>query len=932
MDSGWRFHLDDFSTASPVNGEPVSKWRWEPAQVSGVPSAKIEAPGATGTAAVWKDVRVPSGDVFGGKNGFVWYQTTLGARPDCKHGESWTLRFDDVDDNGTVYLNGRQIFSHDGFGEKFDVPLEGPAWKKGSENIISVLVENTGGAGGILGPVTVWAAPKSWSLIPEPAKESFADGDWQTVHLPHDYVVAGTFDPKANASWGSLPNPQAWYRRTFKIPADWKGKSVWVDFDGIFSDSKIWFNGHYLGGERGGYMGARYDLAKYARYGGTNTIAVHVDPSKHEGWWYEGGGIYRHAWLNVADPMHVAPWSTVVKTSVHGLASGGGPVSADLNIQTTIVNDSASDRAFVIDAQIVGPDGKTVAKISSPSRTAPHRGCATVKLSVALPNASLWSLETPNMYRLVTTVRSGERTVDEETTPFGMRTIRFDANLGFFLNEKPVKLKGTCNHQDAAGIGIAMPDREFDWRIKKLKESGCNAIRTSHNPLAPEMLDACDRLGLLVMAETRHFGDTYSQKSSIMTPATDLSDLAGMIRRDRNHPSIILWSIANEEVAVERTPDGDRIARAMKNRIESLDNTRPVTAAIIQHFTGVPGLSGVVDVEGFNYGGPQSYDKYHQLHPAQPMLASETASAISTRGIYTMDRFEMGEKRSYLGDKARGYINGYGLRADGVHTAEVFWAPVAERPSVAGAFVWTGFDYRGEPSPFGWPVINSHFGYMDTCGFPKDDYYYYLAWWGSKPVVHLAPHWNWPADKREIKVMCEGNTERVELFLNGRSLGSKPTPRYGHLEWQVAYEPGALEARGYNGTDVAATDRVETTGPAAALKLVSDRQDLLADSEDQIPVEVAVLDSKGRTVPTADDEVEFTVTGPGSIAGVGNGDPSSHEPDKGARRKAFNGRCMVIVQATGEPGEITLHATAKDLAPATITVHSAPDPKLREAP
>ena len=700
---------------------------------------------------------------------------------------------------------------------------------------------------------------------------------------------------------------------------------MWIDFDGIYRDSKIWFNGQYLGEHKSGYVGARYDLGKFAHYGGVNTLAVHVDPRLQEGWWYEGGGIYRHVWLTVADPLHVVPRSTFIKTTVHPIEKQDQAPPADLAIQTTVVNDSASPRDYEVEAQVVGPDGKTVAIASSAQQTLKEQSNAELALKAVVPEAKLWSLETPQMYRLVTTIRCDGQVADVETTPFGIRTIRFDPNLGFFLNDKPVKIKGTCNHQDFAGIGIALPDSHHEWRIRKLQAAGSNAYRTSHNPVAPEMLDACDRLGMLVFAETRHFGDTYSQKSTTETPSNDLTDLADMVRRDRNHPSIILWSIANEEIFVEKSPESARIARAMKTRIDSLDGTRPVTAAIVDHFTGAPGISSVVDVEGLNYGPPEIYDGFHREHPLQPMIASETASALSTRGIYTMNLFERPKiKKEFFGDETLGYINGYGLNPDRGHIAGVSWKPVAERPFVAGAFVWTGFDYRGEPHPFGWPNISSQFGFMDTCGFPKDDYYYYLAWWGDKPTVHLAPHWNWPADKGEVKVLCQGNTERVELLLNGRSLGSQPMPRYGHLEWQVHYEAGTLEARGFNGAEMVASDKVETTGPAASLRLTTERKELLADGEDQSPVEVAVLDSSGRFVPTADNEITFTVTGPAVVAGVGNGNSTSHEPDRASQRRAFNGHCMVIVQATGEPGSITLTATAQGLPPQTFTLSSLP--------
>lgn len=929
MDDGWRFHIED-TVPSVSSGVPIERWRWQMTDRAGVDAAREVASKRDISGADWQDIKSPMPDVFKGQPGFAWFQTTLPTPPKVTAGEVLALHFEGVDDNATIYLNGKKLLHHEGYSEPFDLSLDSPAWNATGPNTLAVLVENTGGGGGIAKPVLLAAVPRT-AFVAEPATESFKDDQWRTVQLPHDYVVEGAFDPKASGGpgHGSLPTPKAWYRRTFSIPADGKGKSLWVDFDGIFSDSTIWFNGQYLGGQRSGYIGRRFDLGKLAHYGGDNTLAIHVDPSKQEGWWYEGGGIYRHVWLNIADPLHIEPWSTFVKSTVQGIERPDSTPSADLDVQTMAVNDSDSRQYCLVEIQVVDPEGKTVAKVSSKKETVKARTKAQFNLKAHVSLAQLWSLETPNLYHLVATLRHNEKSVDVETTPFGIRTIRFDPNLGFFLNGKPVKIKGTCNHQDFAGIGIALPDSHHEWRIRKLQAAGSNAYRTSHNAVAPEMLDACDRLGMLVFNETRHFGDTYNAKSTLNTPATDLSDLADMVRRDRNHPSVILWSIANEENAVERTPDGARIAQAMKSRIEALDGTRPVTAAITEHFAGSPGIAGIVDVEGLNYGPAANYDRLHREHPLRPLIASETTSALATRGIYTMNLFKHPDRKTeFLGDDALGYINGYGLAPDG-HTAAGAWKPVAERSFVAGAFVWTGFDYRGEPHPFGWPVINAHFGFMDTCGFPKDDYYYYLAWWGEKPVVHIAPHWNWLPGKGAVKVLCHGNTERVELFLNGRSLGSKPMPRYEHLEWQVPYEPGVLEARGFNGTQLAASDKVETTGPAAALRVTAARKELLADGEDQSPVEVTVRDSAGRVVPTADNEITFAVTGSAVVAGVGNGDPSSHEPDKASKRRAFNGHCMVIVQASRTAGEIALTAESPGLKSAAMTLKvdgSSPHP------
>jgi beta-galactosidase len=483
-------------------------------------------------------------------------------------------------------------------------------------------------------------------------------------------------------------------------------------------------------------------------------------------------------------------------------------------------------------------------------------------------------------------------------TKFGVRSFKFDANNGFFLNGKPVKIQGTCNHQDFAGVGVALPDRLFTYRLEKLKEMGCNAYRCSHNPPAPELLDECDRLGIMVMDENRRLGDSDEV----------LSQVESMVRRDRNHPSILWWSLCNEE-PLQGTPEGKKRGTAMKKVILGLDKTRIITCAM--NYGWAPGgLSDIVDAEGFNYAVDQ-YEPYRAQHPKTPLYGSETASTVSTRGIYETDR-------------TLGYVSAYDVNhTEWAYTAEAAWRPLADRPWMAGGFVWTGFDYRGEPTPYGWPCVNSHFGIIDMCGFPKDNFYYYQAWWSGKPVLHLFPHWNWQGkDSRPIPVWVHTNYDLVELFLNGKSLGKQETPKNGHLEWQVWYAPGTLTAKAYNKGVYVTETSVETTGEPSSIRLKPYVTELKADGEDTTPIAVEILDGKGRWVQVADNEVTFSVTGAGHIAGVANGDPSSHEPDKGDKRKAFGGLCMVLVGANEAPGEITLTATAPGLKAAVLTLTS----------
>jgi beta-galactosidase len=513
-------------------------------------------------------------------------------------------------------------------------------------------------------------------------------------------------------------------------------------------------------------------------------------------------------------------------------------------------------------------------------------------------NPLLWSLEQPHLHQLVMTIEAGGAVVDRYETPFGIRTIRFDTDQGFFLNGKPVKIKGTCNHQDHAGVGSALPDRIQYYRIEKLKEMGVNGYRTSHNPPTPELLDACDRLGMLVMDETR----------TMSSSPEALANLEAMIRRDRNHPSVIIWSLGNEEPE-QGTERGARIVRAMKRLARRLDPSRPVTAAMDDAWG--QGISAVVDVQGFNYKHGAEIDEFHRRFPKQPTIGSETGSTVSTRGIYA-------------NDKEQGYVSAYDVSyPEWAATAETWWKIYAARPFLAGGFCWTGFDYRGEPTPYEWPCINSHFGIMDTCGFPKDNYYYYQAWWSEKLVLHLFPHWNWPGKEgEEIEVWCHTNLEKVELFLNGESLGTQEVPRYSHVAWKVRYAPGTLEARGYKGGQQVLVSKRETTGGPVKIALRPDRESIQADGEDVSLVEVQVLDKEGRLVPVADNEITFQCLARGKLIGVGNGNPSSHEPDKADRRRAFNGLCMAIVQSTQEAGEIRLEASSPGLEPAAVIIQT----------
>ena len=902
FDGGWRFHQDPPAVAT-ASGTPINAWRWKFAPtLQSAAAADAALPPDTETG--WQGASVGQ-DVFTNQPGYAWFRADLGTGSVSAPGHHQVLHFLSVDDNATVYVNGKRLLHHEGWNDPFNVPID-VVWNPSGPNTLTILVQNTGGGGGIGQPATLEiAGPTPPPVLPAMARATYDDRKWRVVHLPHDYVVEGQFTQSADTSHGSLPVTTAWYRKTFILPASDKGKSVWLTFDGVYRDSVVYLNGQKLGEHKSGYTGFSDDISKAAHFGGTNVLAVSVDPRRPEGWWYEGGGIYRHVWLNTAAPIHIAQDGVYVNPQLPEPGPDGKAPLATVEVQTALSFPSPY-AVFGIPPHLVWTVRDSAGRVVG-TASAPVTIGAALGQKITVRNPLLWSTDAPHLYTLHTAIVAGDgKVLDAVDTPFGIRTIRFDPNNGFFLNGKRVEIKGTCNHQDFAGVGIAMPDSLQVWRLKRLQEMGSNAYRTSHNPPTPELLDACDRLGILVMDENRHLGDTYASKSAPGTPYSDLTDLSDMVLRDRNHPSIIMWSMCNEEWSLGGSPEGATIFTAMKDAVHQLDVTRPITSALNSGFGY--GITNVEDLQGINYN-EGIYDQFHKDHPVLPMYSSETGSDVGTRGIYTED-------------PANAHVSQYLNHSPFANlTTEAEWNAISTRPYIAGCFLWTGFDYKGEPTPYGWPDVNSHFGEMDMCGFPKENYYFYQSVWKDTPMVHLMPHWNWAGKEGQpIEVWCHTNAASVELFLNGRSLGTEPRPSDGsHLTWSVPYAPGTLTAKGYSsGGQVIATDTVETTGPPAALKLTTDRTTLAADGEDVTMVDVSVVDAQGRVVPTADNFVTFQVTGGAAIAGVGNGDPSSHEPDKAASRHAFNGLCLAVIQAGEAPGPVQLTATADGLTNATM--------------
>jgi beta-galactosidase len=758
--------------------------------------------------------------------------------------------------------------------------------------------------------------------MPKVTRLNFDDSGWRAIDLPHDWAVELPFkNVPESPDHGSKPlgrnYPETsigWYRRVFELPESDASKRITVEFDGAFRNAMVILNGFYIGENFSGYAPFIFDLTDFVNFGGKNVLTVRVDATLGEGWFYEGAGIYRHVWLTKTAPIHVAHWGPFVESRVQG-------TDAELLIKTEVENDGEEERLCTAICRVFDTQQKKVGTVQSKQQKLSPGGDFTFDSRMPLKGAKLWSLEEPHLYQLITEVRVDGAAVDQTETTFGIRTIRFDADEGFFLNGKAVKIMGTCNHQDHAGVGLALPDRLQYYRIERLKEMGSNAYRASPNPPTAELLEACDRLGMLVMDETRMMSSNPE----------GLSELERLIRRDRNHPSVIIWSLGNEEWFAQGTSRGARIVSSMKRLVRKLDPTRPVTLAMNGELG--KGASQMVDVQGFNYAGAgengslntaQNLDDFHARFPKQPTIGTETASTYSTRGIYVSD-----EKKGFASAYDVNFPS-YGL------SSESWWKIYDERRFLSGGFVWAGFDYRGEPFPYRWPCISSQYGVIDTCGFPKDNYFYYQAWWGVKPVLHLFPHWNWEGKEgQDVAVWCHSNLDSVELFLNGASLGEKRVSRNSHIEWNVKYVPGVLEARGSKNGEVLLTEKRETTGAPTKLVLRPDRVQIPADGEDLSVVPVEVVDDRGRLVPTACNEIGFRVEGPGRLIGLGNGDPSSHESDKPssfteARRSAFNGLCMALVQALKQPGSIRVEASSAGLDGSAVVI-TANQAKLRPA-
>ncbi len=720
----------------------------------------------------------------------------------------------------------------------------------------------------------------------------FDDSTWRKLSLPHDWAVelpfiySDSFDVQSHGYkpvGGHYPETSiGWYRKHFNVTKTDSGQRFQIQFDGAFRDATFWINGFYLGNNKSGYVGASYDVSNYLHYGKENVLAVRVDATQYEGWFYEGAGIYRHVWMNQYNPVHLDENPVFVHTNVQNNM-------ATVNIETTVINESLNNANITVSAIITDRNGKKIGQTYDQPVSLFINEKKTIKQKITVNRPNLWSLEDPYLYRIIPIVKSNGKIIDSDKLRFGIRTIEIKTN-GLFLNGKHIKIKGTNNHQDHAAVGTALPDYLQYYRIFLLKQMGSNAYRSSHNPPTKELLDACDSLGMLVMDENRLLNSSPQY----------MNDFEWLIKRDRSRASVFMWSIGNEEGWIHTTGTGKLITLSLLAKQKELDPTRVSTyAADVGNVFN--GINEVIPVRSFNYRQFAVAD-YHRDHPTQPIIGTEMGSTVTTRGQYTKDSI-------------KGYLPDQDITAPSwASTAETWWKLAANNDYWLGGFVWTGLDYRGEPTPFKWPNINSHFGIMDVCGFPKNIYYYYQSWWTDKDVLHISPHWNWKGKEGiPIDVWVNSNADNVELFLNGKSQGKKDMPRNGHLQWMVNYAPGTLEAIAYKkGRKL--QSKIETTDIPVEIVISPYKTTMLADGKDATVINISVIDKEGREVPDAADLIQFSLQGDAKIIGVGNGDPSSHEQDKyfdsTAHRHLFNGKCQLILQSGNTQSMIHFEAKA----------------------
>src|SRR6266540_3281727 len=767
-----------------------------------------------------------------------------------------------------------------------------------------------------------------WGDVTNGQDPQLDDSQWRTLDLPHDWSIEGEFSEKnpATPGGGALPGGTGWYRKTFTLPLSDKNKSIFVEFDGVYRNSEVWINGHYLGRRPYGYISFQYELSAHLSFGSQrNVIAVRVDNSQQpNSRWYSGSGIYRHVWLTTINNVSVDHWGTYIATPQVSEAS------ATVDIKTKIRNDLQNSQPITLRTIIYDSSGREVTRTQSNDQLT-KGSVKEIGQELSIGRPLLWSIEKPNLYKAVSEVTSGSKVVDRYETSFGIRSFVFDREKGFILNGKPVKIRGVCDHHDLGALGAAVNRRALERQLEMLKEMGANGIRTSHNPPAPELLELADKMGFIIMDEAF---DMWKKEKTKFDYHLDWDewhkrDLEDMVLRDRNHASVFIWSIGNE-IAEQwgGDPAAGIIGKELSGIVRSLDKTRPITSAC--NFVDAKNTliaAADLDLVGTNY----SHDRIRQfpkLFPGRIFIGTETVSSLATRGSYDMPsdvirrwpaRWDQEFKDGNKDFTCSAYDN---CSAPWGSTQEETWKVVKKNDFFAGQFIWTGWDYIGEPTPYPWPARSSYFGIIDLAGFPKDTFYMYQSEWTSKPVLHIFPHWNWKQGD-PVDVWAYFNSEEVELFLNGKSLGTKRKSGDDlHVMWRVPFEPGTLRAVSRSHRKVVLTQEVRTAGQPARIILSPDRKTIKADANDLSFVTVKVVDANGTVVPDADNLIKFQLTGAGSIAAVDNGSQISHEPFKADHRKAFHGLALAIVQSKSKDGRITLKATAEGLAPASVVIEA----------
>jgi beta-galactosidase len=774
-------------------------------------------------------------------------------------------------------------------------------------------------------------------------EKDYYDSNWRSLQLPHDWAIEGPFKPEYNLRTGGLPIfGKAWYRKHFKIDTSKKGSVVTIEFDGVMNNSTIYINGKKVYHRPYGYIGFEIDITSYISFGENNIIAVEVNPEVLSARWYPGAGIYRNVWLEIKNPVHIKHWGTQITTPIITQEK------AEVTIETKVLNEQELKGDYQVKTSIYDIDNIEVVSVISDIKLNKKEESVIQQLEVK--NPKLWDLKTPYLYKAVSTILNKGTQIDNYTTTFGIRTLEFTRE-GFFINGRKEKIKGVCLHNDLGPLGSAVNYRATERQLEIMKEMGVNAIRTSHNPTSPEQLELCDKMGILVQAEAFDCWELPKTENDYSKYWNEWheQDLRDMIKRDRNHPSVIMWSIGNE-VREQKEQKGYKIAKELVDICHQEDSSRPTTAGFNNLSTAIKnGLANEVDLVGANYK-PTQYANVMKEHPNWIVYGSETASTVSSRGVYHLPLKKYDKHESLQ-------VNSYDINSPNwAYPPDVEFHFQDSLPNILGEFIWTGFDYLGEPTPYGgkdnlthgnwntdWPSRSSYFGAVDLSGFPKDRFYLYQSQWTTEPMVHILPHWNWEnSGINEIPVYCYTNCDEVELFLNGKSLGRKTKgvditripvnfgawkgrPKYFdspyRLNWNVKYEPGELEVIAYKDGHEVKRSKIITAKAPNKIELIADRNVINADGNDLSFITVKIEDENSVFCPLADNKVDFKISGPATIAAVGNGNAASTEPFQANYRKAFNGLCLLVIKSKkGETGDITIEASSKGLESKIITI------------